>query len=67
LPVSRFDPVVVEASFGLVVAKAHLGSFGLGPAMGQTVGSGRLFGFAPIGALARGSQVDNVVHEAARR
>jgi hypothetical protein len=67
LPVSRFDPVVVELSLGLVVARLCLGSFCLCAAMRQAIGCGDLLGLKPFGPLARGSQVDNVSHEAARR
>jgi hypothetical protein len=67
LPVSCFDPVQVEASLGFVVAGLCLGSIRFGSAMGQAVGRSLLLGFMPFGPLSRGSEIDNVAHQVARR
>jgi phosphatidylserine decarboxylase len=67
LPVSCFDPVLVEASLGFVVAGLCRGSIRLGSAMGQTVRRGLLLGFASFGPLSRGSKIDNIAHQVARR
>jgi len=67
LPVSRFDPVQVEASLGFVVASPCRGSIRLGSAVGQAVGRRLLLGVAPFGPLSRGSEIDNVAHQVALR
>jgi hypothetical protein len=67
LPVSRFDPVQVEASLGFVVARLCLGSVRLGSTVDQPVRRGSLLGVTPFGPLSLGSQIDNVTHQAARR
>jgi hypothetical protein len=35
--------------------------------MGQAVRRGFLLGFTPFGSLSRGSKIDNVAHQVARR
>jgi hypothetical protein len=67
LPISRFDPVVIEASLGFVAGSPRLGSLRLGPAVGKPVGGSGLLGIAPFNPLSRGAEVDNVAHEEARR
>jgi hypothetical protein len=62
LPISSFDPVLVEVSLGFVAGRPRLGSLGLSPAMDKAIGSGRLLGFAAFLPLTRASQVDNVAH-----
>jgi hypothetical protein len=62
LPVSRFDPVQVEASLGFVVARPCRGSIRLGSAVSQAIGRGLLLGIASFGPLSRGSEIDNVAH-----
>jgi hypothetical protein len=63
LPISRFDPVLIEASLGFVVARPRFGSFGLGPAVGKPVGHGGLLGLAAFLPLPRGTEIDNITHQ----
>jgi hypothetical protein len=66
LPISSFDPVLVEVSLGFVAGRPRLGSLGLGPAMDKAIGSGGLLGFAAFLPLTSVSQVDNVAHQETR-
>jgi hypothetical protein len=66
LPVSRFNPALVEASRCFVVAGPHLGSFRLCPTEGQPIGRRGLLVLAPFGAFARKAKVDDVIHQEAR-
>jgi hypothetical protein len=63
LPISSFDPVLVEVSLGFVAGRPRLGSLGLGPAMDKAIGSGGLLGFAAFLPLASVSQINNVAHQ----
>jgi len=45
LPISSFDPMLVEVSLGFVAGRPRFGSLGLGPAMDNAIGSGGLLGF----------------------
>jgi hypothetical protein len=62
LPVSRFNPVVVEVPGGFVALGPVKGSLFLGPAIGKSVSGGLLLGLAPFGLLSCGSKVDDVAH-----
>jgi hypothetical protein len=62
LPVSRFDPVLVETSAGFVVPRLRQSSFGLRAPMCKAAGRCLLLGLAPFGPLARGAEVDEVAH-----
>jgi hypothetical protein len=66
LPISSFNPVLVEVSLSFVAGRPCLGSFGFGPAMGEAIGSGGLLGFAAFLLLTSASQVDNVAHQETR-
>jgi hypothetical protein len=67
LPISRFDPVLIEASSVFVAVGPRLGSFHLCPAVGKAVARGGLLGFAACLPLPRGAEIDNVAHQEARR
>jgi hypothetical protein len=62
LPVSRFDPALVEAFAGLVVLRLLKGSFGLRTPMHKPVGRGLLLGLAPFGLPAGSAQIDDFSH-----
>jgi hypothetical protein len=62
LPVSRFNPVLVETSLGFVAAGLLEASVGLGAAMHKPIGRGLLFGVATLGALALSTEIDEVTH-----
>jgi hypothetical protein len=62
LPISRFDPVLVEASAGFVADRLRFGSFSLCPAMGQPVARCGLFGLPAFLPLSRATKIDNFAH-----
>jgi hypothetical protein len=62
LPVSGFDPVLVETSLDLVLLRPRASAVGLGLTMHEPIGRGRLFSLLPLGSLARGSEVDDFAH-----
>jgi hypothetical protein len=66
LPISSFNPVLVEVSLSFVAGRPRLGSLGLGPAMDKAIGGGGLLGFAAFLPLTSASQVDNVAHQETR-
>jgi hypothetical protein len=66
LPISSFDPVLIEISLGFVAGRPRLGSLSLGPAMDKAIGSGGLLGFPAFLPLTSASQVDNVAHQETR-
>jgi hypothetical protein len=67
LPVSRFDPVLVETFAGLIVPRLRQGSFGFRAPVRKAAGRCLLLGLTPFGPLARGAEVDEVGHAKARR
>jgi hypothetical protein len=62
LPISRFEPVLVEASLGFVAARTRFGSISLCPAMGKPVACGDLLGLAAFLPLPRTAKVDKFAH-----
>jgi hypothetical protein len=62
LPISRFDPVLVEASTSFVADRLCFGSFSLCPAIGEPVARGDLFGLAAFLPLPRATKVDKFAH-----
>jgi hypothetical protein len=62
LPVSRFDPVLVEGFAGFVTSRLLDGALRLRAAMRQPVGRRRLIGLTAFGALARGAETDKIAH-----
>jgi len=63
LPISRFDPVLVEASLGFVAVRPRLGSFSLCPAIGEPVARGDLLGLAAFLPLSRVAKIDKIAHQ----
>jgi hypothetical protein len=66
LPVSGFDPVLVEASLGFVVQGLREQAFWLEAAMDEPVGSRLLLSLPSFCLLALGAKVDDVAHPEAR-
>jgi hypothetical protein len=62
LLVSRFDPVLVEASLSFVALGPLQVSFCLGTTMGKAAGRGCLLGFAPFSSLPLGAKIDDGAH-----
>jgi hypothetical protein len=62
LPVSGFNPVLIECSLGFVALNLRFGSIGPGTAERKPIGGSRLRGLLPFGLLALGSKVDDVAH-----
>jgi hypothetical protein len=62
IAVSRFNPVLVEASMGFVVARPLQGSVCLCATVRESVQGGFLLGLAPFGALTLGTKIDNIAH-----
>jgi len=62
LPVSRFDPVLVESFASLVAPGLIEGPFGFRSAVRKPIGSGLLVGLTPLGLLACGTEIDDVAH-----
>jgi hypothetical protein len=60
--VSRFNPVLVEAPTGFVVARPLQGSVCLCTTVREPVQRGFLLGFAPFGTLSLGVKIDNIAH-----
>jgi hypothetical protein len=54
-PVSRFDPVPVEAFAGLLATGLFRGAVNLGAPLDEPVG-------VPFGPLARDAEINNVAH-----
>jgi hypothetical protein len=63
LPISRFDPVLVEASLGFVADRPRLGSFSLCPAKGKPVFGSDLLGLAALLPLPHAAQIDKFAHQ----
>jgi hypothetical protein len=55
LPVSSFNPVLVECPLGFVALNLRFGSIRLGAAESEPIGRGRLPGPLPSGLLAHSS------------
>jgi hypothetical protein len=62
LPVSPFDPVLLEILLGLVVLRPLPHPVTFRTAVGQPVAGGLLIGLPPFGLLARGAKIDDVAH-----
>jgi len=62
LPVSRFDPVLVETFAGFVIPGLRQGSFGLRAPVLEAARGRLLLGLAPFSPLARGTEVDEGAH-----
>jgi hypothetical protein len=62
LPISRFDPVLVEASMGFVADRLCFGSFNLCPAMGQPVTRGNFLGLAALLPLSSATKTNKFPH-----
>jgi hypothetical protein len=61
-PVSRFDPVPVEAFAGLLATGLFRGAVNLGAPMDEPVGCSLVLGCVPFGPLARHAEINNVAH-----
>jgi len=62
LPVSRFDPVLVETFAGFVIPGLRQGSFRLGAPVHKPAGRSLLLGLASLGPFARVTEVDEIAH-----
>jgi hypothetical protein len=62
LPISRFNPALVEASPVFVAPGAFQVLPGLGTAMSKPISGGLLLGVAPFGPFPRDSKVDDGCH-----
>jgi hypothetical protein len=61
-PISRFDPVLVEAYAGLLATGLLRGAVNLGAPMGEPIGCSLVLGCVPFGPLARHAEINNVAH-----
>jgi hypothetical protein len=62
LPVSRFDPVLVETFAGFIAPGLRQGPFGLRAPVREAAGCSLMLGLTPFGSLARGTEVEEVAH-----
>jgi hypothetical protein len=62
LPISRFDPVLVEASLSFVAARALQVPVRLGTAVGEPARRGFRFGLAPFGPFSLDPQINDAGH-----
>jgi hypothetical protein len=67
LPISRFDPVLVETSLGFVIPRLRKRALGLQAPMHEPIGRGLLLGLAALGLLTRSAEIDEIAHVKARR
>jgi hypothetical protein len=67
LPLSRFDPVLIEPSLSFVAHSLCFGSLRFCTAVRKSVLRSDFFGSAPFGTLPLAAEIVYVAHEEARR